>query len=160
VELRREFVHLARFALALNQLFAPALRDIQARGNPNRAPWFIDLFTRREVAFSQQDQSRLKQVCEYTYALLEWLDGVSRSYAGVSTQLFDFSCLTRPVDEKAFPLKEANCLNSVIQGLAQDESLKIQEVWARVCDRSARAGGSDSLTTLLTTLYDACATTQ
>jgi hypothetical protein len=149
---------MAKFALAMHLLFAPLLKDILKHKAEERAPWFVDFFSRH--GHSVGDAETLKPLLEYCLEYLRWHNSMRDTHtaSALDIRLLNVREALKTVAETAKGSYVDGDLETALQidvvGALAGNSIGLHHIWETVCADTGRKPG---IGPLLAAIFDASA---
>jgi hypothetical protein len=160
---------MARFAFAYLSSYYPMLESINNSGGDYRAPWYINLFRRKQVDLKSSMEKELKQLKSYCESFLLWLANVEQSQTGdnlaASGHLVNFNAFAETAtDDNGKPsvrLKAPSQFKhaefaSLLLPVTKENPHALSRLWERMSDAVVRDTNAEGVGRFVRALYDTC----
>lgn len=171
--LKQKINQMTRFAFAYLSSYYPMLANINDNGRGYRAPWYINLFTRKNVDLKSSMEQELKQLKSYCESFLLWLANVEQSQTGDNTAAKGHLINTNSfaeiaTDESGKPtvrLKEPHqfdraAFGNLLLPVTREYKHILSDLWERMSDARVKDPKADGVGRFARALYDACGEVQ
>jgi hypothetical protein len=167
--LKQKVNQLARFAFAYLTSYHPMLESINTSGRDYRAPWYVNLFRRKNVDLKSSLEKELKQLKSYCERFLLWLANIEESQTGDNVtaggHLINFNAFAETgVDENGKPtvrLKapgafDREAFGNLLLPVTKEYPGALSDLWEEMSDIRIKDPKADGVGRFVRALYDAC----